>query len=109
MNTNQALDRVGGVFRSATRRAGRAGRGVVSLESEMFRPADSPKSTVSVTVVDAVVELRCEVKNPETRKRLEAEARSIPEARDVRHLLHLPKTPAPGRADSPGSQRAKSP
>lgn len=136
VNANQAVDRVGGLFRSATRRAGRVGRGVASfasgkasalrhreaakpgmddrtlkskVESEIFRPADSPKSTVSVNVVDGVVELRGEVKNPETKKRLEAEARSVSEVRDVRNLLHLPKTPAPGRADSPGKQRAKSP
>ena len=60
-------------------------------------------------MVDGVVELRGEVKRPEVKKELEAQARSVPEVSDVRNLLHLPKTPAPGRADSPGKQRMKSP
>lgn len=38
----------------------------------------------------------------------EAQARSVPEVRDARNL-RLPKTPAPGRADSPGKQRTRSP
>jgi osmotically-inducible protein OsmY len=136
VNVKQSVDRAAGVVRFATRRAGRIGRGVASLasgkakalrnrptakpgmddrtlknkvESEIFRPAGSPKSTVSVNVVNAVVELRGEVKNPDAKKELEEKARSVPEVRDVRNLLHLPKVPAPGRADSPGRQRAKSP
>jgi hypothetical protein len=56
-----------------------------------------------------VVELRGEVKRPEVKQELEAQARAVPEVSDVRNLLHLPKTPAPGRADSPGKQRMKSP
>jgi osmotically-inducible protein OsmY len=136
MNANQALDRVAGMARSTTRTAVGAGRAITSfasgkaralanretakpgmddrtlkskVESELFRPADAPKGKVSVAVVDAVVELRGEVKNPEIKKDLEAKARAVPEVRDVRNLLHLPKTPAPGRADSPGKQRTKSP
>ncbi len=79
------------------------------VETELFRPADAPKGSVSVNVQNGVVELRGEVKRPEDKKDLEAKARSIPEVRDVRNLLHLPKVPAPGRADSPGRQRSKSP
>jgi osmotically-inducible protein OsmY len=136
MNANQAFDRVAGVARSTTSRAVRAGRGIAGfasgkakalahretakpgmddrtlkskVESELFRPADAPKGKVSIAVVDAVVELRGEVKNPEIKKDLEAKARAVPDVRDVRNLLHLPKTPAPGRADSPGRQRTKSP
>ena len=135
MNTNQIIDRVGGTARSTVRQAGRFGRGVTSfvtgkaravanrrpgakpgmddatlknkVESVLFRSADSPKGSVSITVVDRVVELRGEVKRPEIKKQLEQDARSIPEVRDVKNLLHLPKTPAPGRADSPGKQRVK--
>jgi osmotically-inducible protein OsmY len=136
MNVKQSVDRVGGLVRSVMRRAGGVGRGAASLasgkakalgnrptakpdmddrtlknkvESVIFRPAGSPKSTVSVDVVDAVVELRGEVKNPDAKQELEDRARSVPEVRDVRNLLHLPKVPAPGRADSPGRQRERSP
>jgi hypothetical protein len=134
MNTKQAFDQVGGAIRSTGRRAGRLGRGTVSfvtgkasalanrsgpkagmddrtlknkVETELFRDADSPKGSVDVTVVDGVVELRGEVKRPEIKKGLESKARGIPEVRDVRNLVHLPKTPAPGRADSPGRHRSK--
>jgi osmotically-inducible protein OsmY len=136
MNTKQALDRAAATARSAGRRAGRFGRWGASfaagkaralrnrpqakpemddqtlknkVETVLFRDADAPKDSVNVGVVDGVVELRGEVIRPEIKKALEAQARSVPEVRDVRNLLHLPKTPAPGRADSPGAQRIKSP
>lgn len=134
MNTTQVVDRVGGLLRSTGRRAGRFGRATGSfvtgkaraltnrqapkpdmddptlknkVETEIFRDADSPKGSVSVSVVDGVVELRGEVKRPEIKKSLEEQVRGVPEVRDVRNLLHLPKTPAPGRADSPGRQRRR--
>jgi hypothetical protein len=71
------------------------------VESQLFRGEDSPKGQIDVNVVDGVVELRGQVKRPEDVNALEAKARSIPEVRDVRNLLHLPKTPAPTRADAP--------
>jgi osmotically-inducible protein OsmY len=74
------------------------------VESELFRPADAPKGSVDVLVVGGIVELRGEVKHPEDKKDLEKEARRIPEVREVRNMIHLPKVPAPGRADSPGRQ-----
>jgi osmotically-inducible protein OsmY len=134
MNTKQALDRVGGLIRSTARRAERLGRGTGSfvagkasavtnrsgpkpgmddqtlkskVETEIFRAEDAPKGSVDVSVVDGVVELRGEVKRPKIKKDLESQARGIPEVRDVRNLLHLPNTPAPGRADSPGRQKSK--
>ena len=136
MDTRKAVDRTAGAARTAAGKAGGAGRGAagfvvgkgkalvnrerpkpgmddVTLEnkvkSEIFRDADAPKGSVSVNVVDGVVELRGEVKRPEVMERLEKDARGVPEVRDVRNLLHLPKTPAPGRADSPGRQKRKSP
>jgi osmotically-inducible protein OsmY len=136
MNTKQAFDRAAGTARSTARRAARLGRWGASfasgkaralanrerpkpdmddhrlknkVETVLFRDADAPKDRVDVTLVDGVVELRGEVKRPEVKKELEAQARAVPEVRDVRNLLHLPKTPAPGRADSPGKQRMKSP
>jgi osmotically-inducible protein OsmY len=136
MNTKQVLDRAAGAARSTVRHAERLGRRGASfaigkaralanraepkpdmddvtlknkVETILFRDEDAPKGAVVVSVTDGVVELRGEVKRPEIKKSLEAEVRSVPEVRDVRNLLHLPKTPAPGRADSPGKQRVKSP
>jgi osmotically-inducible protein OsmY len=125
MNTKQAFDRLGGLIRSTSRRTDRLTRASASwvagkasavanrssgpkpdmddltlknkVETELFRSADAPKGSVDVSVVDHVVELRGEVKRPEIKQELEAKARKIPEVRDVRNLVHLPKTPAPGR------------
>ena len=73
------------------------------VETELFRDAGSPKGQVDVNAVDGVVELRGQVKRPQEVKDLEARTRRIPEVRDVRNLLHLPRTPSPTRADSPRS------
>jgi osmotically-inducible protein OsmY len=132
VDPSQIGSRAAGTLRGGARRLSRAGRGVGSfvagkasavvnrsrgpkdlddrtlkskVESEIFRSEDAPKATVNVQVVDGVVELRGQVKRPEDKKELEEEARAIPEVREVRNLLHLPKTPAPGRADSPGRLR----
>jgi hypothetical protein len=75
------------------------------VETTIFRDADAPKGSVDVNVVDGVVELRGEVKQPEVKEELEKEALAVPEVWDVRNHLHLPKTPAPTRADSPGRSR----
>src|SRR5215208_3104736 len=133
MNPNQILQRTFGIVRSTSRQAGRLGGRVVSdafglvararhlrpspkpgmddvtlarkVETEIFREADSPKATVNVNVVDGVVWLRGEVRRPEQIKRLEGQVASIPEVRGVENLLHLPKTPAPTRADPPRRQQ----
>lgn len=73
------------------------------VETELFRDADVPKGDIDIVVVDHVVELRGQVKRPEIKKSLEVKAGAIPEVRGVKNLLHLPKTPAPTPADSPGS------
>jgi hypothetical protein len=75
------------------------------VESEIFRGRGPSKATVNVNVVDGVVWLRGEVKRPEQSRRLEEKARSIPEVRGVENLLHLVKTPAPTRADTPKRQQ----
>jgi hypothetical protein len=128
---NQLFERGAGMFRSGARRGGRIARfglaqanGIFrrvtnrsrakelddvtlarKVESEIFRGAAAPKATVDVNAVDGVVWLRGVVKRPEQVKELEARARKIPEVRGVENLLHLPKTPAPSRADTPASQR----
>jgi hypothetical protein len=67
------------------------------VETEIFRPANSPKGKVDVNAVDGVVWLRGEVKNQKQIAELEAKVRAIPEVKGVENLLHLPKTPAPSR------------
>lgn len=75
------------------------------VETEIFRGSRAPRSTVNVNVVDGVVWLRGEVKRPEQIRRLEQKAAAVPEVRGVENLLHLPKTPAPTRADTPKRQQ----
>jgi hypothetical protein len=75
------------------------------VETELFRPAGSPKDKVNVDVVDGVVTLRGQAKNPTQVKSLEAAVRRIPEVRDVENLLKLPKTTARTRADAPGKAK----
>lgn len=77
------------------------------VETELFRGEDVPKGQIDVSAVDGVVELRGQVKRPDDVNALEARARRIPEVRDVRNLLHLPKTPSPTRADSPPSHQKR--
>jgi hypothetical protein len=133
MNPNQIVRRGGGIARGSVRIGERVVRSVGSgawgifqdarhlgrkpkpemddvtlarkVETEIFRGRGAPKSTVSVNVVDGVVWLRGEVKRPEQVRRLEAKARSVPEVRGVENLLHLAKTPAPMRADTPTRQQ----
>ena len=133
MNASQIVQRGGGMVAGSLRIADRLGRraageirGMIAeagklggkpkagmddvtlarkVESEIFRGRGVPKSAVNVNVVDGVVWLRGEVKRPEQIKRLEEKARSVPEVRGVENLLHLVKTPAPTRADTPKRQQ----
>lgn len=75
------------------------------VESVIFRSRTVAKGKVDVNVADGVVWLRGEVKTPDLVKQLEANAREVPEVKGVENLLHLPKTPAPSRTDTPASQR----
>jgi osmotically-inducible protein OsmY len=65
------------------------------VETEIFRPADSPKGTVNVNAVDGVVFLRGVAETPEQIQELERKVQTIPGVKDVENLLHLPGTPAP--------------
>jgi hypothetical protein len=75
------------------------------VENQLFRTERAVKGKVKINVVDHVVYLRGEVKTPAVVKRLQAKAQAIPEVRRVENLLHLPKTPAPTRSDTPSRQR----
>jgi hypothetical protein len=75
------------------------------VESVIFRDDTVPKGKIDVNAADGVIWLRGEAKTPEMIKTLESEASAIPEVKRVENLLHLPKTPAPTRADAPASQR----
>jgi osmotically-inducible protein OsmY len=75
------------------------------VETEIFRGNDVEKGKIDVNTADGVVWLRGVAKNPEQIKELEAKANAIPEVKRVENLLHLPKTPAPTRTDTPAAQR----
>jgi hypothetical protein len=78
---------------------------VRKVETVIFRDPAVPKGAIDVNAADGVVWLRGQAKNPQMIKDLERQAREIPEVRQVENLLHLPKTPAPTRTDTPPSQR----
>jgi osmotically-inducible protein OsmY len=75
------------------------------VESEVFRAADSPEGDVDVNVVDGVVYLHGQVRQPEQIREIETRTRRVPEVIGVENLLHLPGTPAPTRADAPRARR----
>lgn len=75
------------------------------VETELFRDDAVDKGKIDVNTAGAVVWLRGEAKTPEQIKGLEAQALAIPEVKRVENLLHLPKTPAPTRADTPPAQQ----
>jgi BON domain len=75
------------------------------VETELFRSKDVEKGKIDVNTADGVVWLRGVAKNPEQIKELEAKAAAIPEVKKVENLLHLPKTPAPTRTDTPSTER----
>jgi osmotically-inducible protein OsmY len=117
------VDRTRGIVRRTARRAARNERGLVStvyglamkathrreqpkpqpddatlarkVETEIFRPADAPKSSVNVNAENGVVYLRGEVPRVEMIDELVEKTRKVNGVRDVRSLLHLPNTPAP--------------
>ena len=75
------------------------------VETEISRVRGIAKGKIDVNAADGVVWLRGEAKTPELIKRIEARAVAVPEVARVENLLHLPKTPAPSRTDTPPSQR----
>jgi osmotically-inducible protein OsmY len=122
LRRNMARDRFLAFFRHRGREVARAGRGVAAeaygikqkathlreepksfddqtlkakIESEVFRPADSPKGDVDVNVEDGVVYLRGQVERPEVIEELEERVRAVQGVDEVENLLHLPGTEAP--------------
>jgi hypothetical protein len=75
------------------------------VETIIFRDQSVEKGKIDVNAADGVVWLRGEAKTPDMIKLLEQQTASIPEVKKVENLLHLPKTPAPTRSDTPPSQR----
>jgi BON domain-containing protein len=67
------------------------------VETVIFRDDDVPKGKIDVNCANGVVWLRGEAKTPEMINLLQREAEGVPEVLRVENLLHLPKTPAPGR------------
>jgi osmotically-inducible protein OsmY len=58
------------------------------VESELFRPSDVPKGSISVNVNDGVVELRGELADQGQIDELGDNAKKIDGVKDVRNLLH---------------------
>jgi hypothetical protein len=77
------------------------------VKSEIFRPAESPKESVSVNVENGVVFLRGEVKRPEQIEELVETTRSVEGVQAVESLLHTPKTAAPMKEDGKASRVGK--
>jgi osmotically-inducible protein OsmY len=75
------------------------------VESVIFRQRGVQKGKIDVNTAEGVVWLRGEAKTPDLIKTLERRTREVPEVKRVENLLHLPKTPAPSRTDTPASQR----
>jgi len=75
------------------------------VESALFRDRRIAKGKVDVNVADGVVYLHGVARTPELIKLAESRAQGVPEVRQVENLLHLPKTPAPTRTDTPARQR----
>ena len=65
------------------------------VRSEIFRPADAPKGSVSVDVQAGVAYLRGEVSSQDWIDRLGKGARRVQGIDGVKNLLHAPGTPAP--------------
>jgi osmotically-inducible protein OsmY len=121
-----ALDRLGGIGRTAQQRTERAASYAASqaagtaqrvthpmssqeppgdditlarkVETEIFRPQGAPKGQVNVQAVDGIVELRGEVDDPQTIEEIVRKAEQIPGVRGVENLLHTPGTEAPTRS-----------
>ena len=75
------------------------------VETELFRDRKIAKGKISINTAEGVVFVRGEAKNPELINEIERRINEIPEVKGVENLLHLPKTPAPTRADTPAPQQ----
>jgi hypothetical protein len=75
------------------------------VETKAFRHHAEWRANIDVNAVEGVVFLHGEVRHPEEVEAVEAAVRAVPEVRGVENLLHLVKTPAPTRADTPVRQQ----
>jgi osmotically-inducible protein OsmY len=66
--------------------------------SEVFGDEDIPKGSIDVNAEHGVIVLRGEVPTPQMIESVESRVRRVSGVRDVRNLLHLPKTPARSNA-----------
>jgi hypothetical protein len=113
------VSRTGGIFRRTMRRGERMGRAVGAeaygikqkalhlreepkefddvtlarkVETEIFRGPHVPKGQINVNAEDGIVYLRGEAPTPDMIDDLVKKTRKIQGVRDVRNLLHLPRT-----------------
>jgi osmotically-inducible protein OsmY len=70
------------------------------IESEVLTQIAFPGHAVNVTVVDGIVELRGEMRHPAEIEELRRRVAKVPGVSEVRTFLHLPRTPAPNKAEA---------
>lgn len=73
------------------------------VESELFADREIPKGRMNVSSEMGVVVLVGEVDTAEQVRDIEKRVRRVKGVADVKNLLHLPKTSAPGRTAQSGS------
>lgn len=69
------------------------------VESEVFRDPNIPKGDINIDVVEGIVELRGELKQPEDINNLVKTVQKVRDVKSVHSYLHLPGTPAPNKAE----------
>jgi osmotically-inducible protein OsmY len=96
LGNRRRREAVKGVAAKATGPARRFGRDyddvtlARKVESELFRPEDTPKGSISVNAHDGTVELRGEVESEEQIEALGQAASKVDGVKDVHNLLHTP-------------------
>jgi hypothetical protein len=122
----EAVDRIGGFARHASRRAGRLARGLRArttgwsrklahlrpahpnvddstlrdrVESELFRDPEVPKGNINLDVAEGRVTLRGQLRRPDQIGELQARVARVPGVQAVQSYLHLEGTEAPNKAE----------
>lgn len=77
------------------------------VRTEIFRPDDVPKGSISVNAEMGVVYLRGQVEQPEKIAELVAKAQAVEGVRAVENMLHTPGQPAPMKQETEPETRRR--
>lgn len=77
------------------------------VRTELFRPEDVPKGSISINAEMGVVYLRGQVDQPEQIKELVSRAQSVEGVRAVENMLHAPGQPAPMKQETEPETRRR--